>query len=67
MGLVSRWRQMSAFGLVLSFGALLLHHQLFPEKAHFGHWFWVSLVGFLLTLGGVAGQRVEAARRRRDG
>jgi hypothetical protein len=67
MGLVSWWRQMSALGLILAFGALLLHRDFLPEKAHFGHWFWVSFVGLLLTVAGWAGQRVEAAQQRRNG
>ena len=46
------WNSLSAFGCLLGAAAVIFRHDLFPESARYGHWFWIGIVGFVLYVTG---------------
>ncbi len=46
------WNRLAALGFVLLSASLVFGHDLFPESARYGHWFWIGIVGSVLYFGG---------------
>ena len=54
--------RLSVFGFLLLVAALLFRHDLFPESTKYGHWFWTSIVGFVLYATGKLINRIGQRR-----
>ena len=58
------WKRLYGVGLLLLFAVVVFQHDLFPDSKRFGHWFWISMSGFVLFLIGELGYIVSRPKEK---